>query len=144
MGEITKRNLVSKCDYLFQQVNQDLKKAEQATQSWEYFNAASYFAFQFTTTGMDFSDYTSECFSLINSDFRERVTSFKGALIEHNKIDNTYVTNAPPPALPYKSAPEDSDVFGAFCESPVPLLFKFHTKCVFFEDMNINTYSYLG
>jgi hypothetical protein len=131
MGEITKKNLVSKCDYFFQQVNQDLKKAEQANQDWRYFIEASTFAYQFTNAGMGSSDARSECVSMINTAFRERVISFYAALIEHNKITNTYGTNAPPPDLPYKSAPEGSDVFGAFCESPAPLFLRFNTKCEF-------------
>lgn len=137
MGEITKRNLVKNCDHFFQTVNQDLKKAEQDTQSWKYFNDASYFAYQFTAAGIS-SSYERECFSKIKGDFTENVISFLGALLEHNRIANNYGTSAPPPKLPYKSAPEGSDVFGAFCESPVPLLLKFHTECVFFADMNEN------
>ena len=144
MGEITKKNISSQCDFFFQQVNQDLKKAEQANQDWKYFKDASYFAYQFTNTGMGSNDDRSKCVSLINNQFRERVISFYAALIEHNRITNTYGTNAPPPGLPYKSAPEGSDVFVAFCESPAPLFLRFNTKCEFFEDMTVKTYSYFG
>ena len=137
MGEITKNNLVSNCDHFFQTVNQDLKKAEQDTQSWKYFNDASYFAYQFTAASSS-SYFERECFSKIKGDFTENVIIFLGALLEHNRIENTYGTSAPPPKLPYKSAPEGSKVFGVFCESPVPLLLKFHTDCVFLADMNEN------
>jgi hypothetical protein len=138
MGEITKKNLVNDCDYFFQTVNQDLKKAEQDTQSWKYFNDASYFASQFTDQGMANSSGAKECFSRIGGGFREKVITFFGALVEHNRIANNYGTSAPPPLLPYKSAPEGSKVFGAFCDPPAPLLLKFHTNCVFFADMNEN------
>lgn len=142
MGEITKRNLTNKCDFFFQNINKDLKKAEQTSQSWKYFNDASYFAYQFTITGTEGSVVEKECLSLINPRFRERVISFYAALIEHNRIQNTFGTNAPPPSLPYSSNPEGSVLFRASCESPTPLLLKFKTECKFFEYLNINTYSY--
>ena len=142
MGEITKRNLTNKCEYFFQQVNKDLKKAEQATQDWKYFIDATQFAYQFTNAGIDGKAAQRDCVSLINRGFTERVTGFYAALVEHNRISNSYGTNAPPPPLPYKSAPEGSDVFGAFCDSPAPLFLRFNTECEFFEDMNINTYTY--
>ena len=138
VGEITKKNLVDSCNYLFQNMNDELKKAEQDTQTWKYFNDASSFAYQFTDQGMANGAGSKECFSKIGGGFRERVVIFFGALVEHNRILNNYGTSAPPPTLPYKSAPKGSKVFGAFCEPPAPLLLKFHTECVFFADMNEN------
>jgi len=142
VGEITKKNLVSQCEYIFQYLNKDLKKAEQAPQYSRYFIDAGYFAYQFRNTAVGSSDSRSKCISMINPEFRERIIRFDAALLEHNRIYNNFGTDALPPTLPYKSTSDDSNAFRAECELPVPLMLKFHTNCVFYENMNINIASF--
>ena len=135
MGSITKRNLEKKCAPLFQEVNLLLKVAEQDNEFWKFNLNARIFASRFLDSSIFESTFDQERFSRIAGDFRSNVTMFYGALNEYQRILNTSGTLAPPPELPYKSVPTNSDIFTVRCTAPAPFFLKFHSKCVFYLNM---------
>jgi hypothetical protein len=133
VGSIQKVQIEKNCAQIFQTINQELIAAETDTNLYKYIDDAKSFAVNFVPGGIP-----SDCVRNIGGDFPSRIRDFYAAVSEYERIMNTGGTTATPPILPYKSAPNGSKVFGAFCESPTPLLLRFKTRCYFLEDMKLN------
>jgi hypothetical protein len=133
VGSIQKVQIEKNCAQIFQTINQELITAETDTNLYKYIDDAKSFAVNFVPGGIP-----SDCVRNIGGDFPSRIQDFYAAISEYERIMSSGGTVASPPLLPYKSAPADSKVFGAFCESPTPILLRFKTHCYFLEDMKVN------
>ena len=133
IGSIQKVQIEKNCAQIFQTINQELITAEVDTNIYKYIDDAKSFAVNFVPGGIQ-----SDCVRNIDGDFPPRIRDFYAAINEYERILKNGGTLASPPMLPYKSAPADSKVFGAFCESPKPILLRFKNHCYFLEDMKVN------